>query len=76
MRVARFRWLPWLTGFIVAFLLLSFAGAAFLAEGALHPLSRRRASDTALLAHSIAQSTATTARKVKIRAGDGVSLNA
>jgi len=76
MRVPRFRWLPWLGGFIVAFLLLSFAGAAILAEGALHPLLRRRASDTAILAHSIAQSSGATARKVNIRAGDGVALNA
>lgn len=76
MRAPRFRWFPWLAGFIVAFLLLSFAAAAILAEGALHPLLTRRASDTAILAHSIAQSTGATARKVSLRAGDGTALNA
>jgi alpha-beta hydrolase superfamily lysophospholipase len=76
MRTPRFPWLAWLAGLIIAFLVLSFAGAAMLAEGALHPLLRRRASDTAILAHSIAQSTGATARKVSIRAGDDVALSA
>jgi dipeptidyl aminopeptidase/acylaminoacyl peptidase len=59
---------------IVAFA-ISFA-AAVLAEGALHPLLRRRASDTAALAYSVAQAANATAQKVSIQASDGVALNA
>lgn len=55
---------------------LSFLTAAALAEGALHPLLRRRSSDTAALAYSIGQSEGATLRKVSILAKDGVTLNA
>jgi hypothetical protein len=72
----RFHPLAWVAALVVVLLLLSFAVAAVLAEGAVHPLLTRRASDTAILAHSIAQATGATARKVSIRAGDGVALNA
>lgn len=76
MRTPRFRWLVWVAGFLLALLLLSVAAAAMLAEGALHPLLRRRATDTAILAHSIAQSTDATATKVNLQSSDGVRLNA
>jgi uncharacterized protein len=54
--------------------LISFSAAALLAEGALHPLIRRRPSDTAALAYSIAQTANVTATRVCIRAADGTAL--
>jgi uncharacterized protein len=45
------------------------------AEGALHPLLTRRASDTAALAFSVGQSADATALKVNIRVHDGTGLN-
>jgi uncharacterized protein len=56
--------------------LVSFSTAAVLAEGALHPLVRRRASDTAALAYSVAQTANVTATRVRIRAEDGSALSA
>jgi uncharacterized protein len=54
--------------------LISFSAAALLAEGALHPLVRRRPSDTAALAYSIAQTANVNARRVCIRGADGAAL--
>ena len=70
------RWLWRLLSLVTVLLGLSFAAAAVLTEGALHPLLRRRASDTAALAHSIASACGGTARKVRIHAKDGTVLNA
>jgi uncharacterized protein len=56
--------------------LVSLAAAAFLTEGALHPLVRRRPSDTAALAYSIAQTAHVSATPVCIRAADGAVLTA
>jgi pimeloyl-ACP methyl ester carboxylesterase len=76
MRMQRTRWYVWLGSFTATLLVLSIAAAAILAEGAVHPLLTRRASDTAALAYSIGQATGATVRKVTIRADDGVMLNA
>ena len=65
-----------LAGISLLAALLSFSAAALLAEGALHPLVRRRASDTAALAYSVAQSANVTATRVCIRAQDGTALSA
>ncbi len=75
-RFALWRWLAWLISFAAVFFLLSFVISAVLAEGALHPLVRRRATDTAALAYSIARSANARAIKVNIRANDGTALNA
>jgi hypothetical protein len=76
MRTHRHRWLALLLSLAIAVLGFSFIAAAVLAEGALHPLLKRRASDTAALAYGVAQAANGTARKVSIQAGDGVGLNA
>ena len=70
------RWLVWLSIFGALLVILSFAAAAIGAEGALHPLLRRRASDTAALAYSIAESANARAVQVAIRGKDGTRLNA
>ncbi|MBV8905441.1 MAG: alpha/beta hydrolase, partial [Acidobacteriia bacterium] len=54
--------------------LLSFAAAALLAEGALHPLVTRRPGETAALAYSVAQTAHATATRVSIRGDDGTLL--
>jgi hypothetical protein len=64
-----------LAGLIAVRVIFSFAAAAVLAEGALHPLRRRHSSDTAILVRGIAQFTSATACKVSLRAADGVSLD-
>lgn len=56
--------------------IVSFSAAAILAEGALHPLVRRRPSDAAALAYSIAQTANVTATRICIRAEDGSELTA
>lgn len=74
-----FRYLRWflaVLGIVVLVLALSFAGAAVLAEGSVHPILKRRSSDTAALAYSIAHAAGSTARKVTITTKDGVRLNA
>jgi predicted alpha/beta-fold hydrolase len=76
MRVPQRRWLVWLLTLVMICLGLSFTAAAVLTEGALHPLLRRRASDTATLAHSIAGAFSSTAQKVAIRAENGTALDA
>lgn len=75
MRRHRRRWLVGLIGLVIAAFVVSFALAAVLAEGALHPLLKRRASDTAALAYSIAQAANGTAQQVTIRSSDGIALN-
>lgn len=75
MRTRRIRWYLWLAVLAVVLFVASFAAAGVLAEGALHPLLRRRASDTAALAYSISQSAGAKARKVSIQTNDGVTLN-
>ena len=76
MRITQRRYLLWgLLGLVVVLLGLSFAAAAVLTEGALHPLLQRRASDTAALAYSIADTSGATVQKVNIRARDGTALN-
>lgn len=59
-----------------ALIAISLLGSAVVAEGALHPLITRRASDTAALAYSIAGTIYGTATNVTIRARDGTSLDA
>lgn len=76
MRIRKRRWLVGLLSLAAVIFGFSLASAAVLAEGALHPLLRRRASDTAALAHSIAQAANSKATKVSIQAGDGIVLNA
>lgn len=63
-------------GIVVLVLALSFASAAVLAEGSVHPIVKRRSSDTAALAYSIAHAAGSTARKVTITTRDGVRPNA
>jgi dipeptidyl aminopeptidase/acylaminoacyl peptidase len=75
MRTHRRRWLVVLPVLMVAIFGFSLAAAAVLAEGALHPLLKRRASDTAALAYSIAQAANGTAQKVNIQGRDGVALD-
>src|SRR5438046_2492920 len=70
------RWLLAVLGIVLLALALSSAAAAVLAEGSVHPILKRRPSDTAALAYSIAHATGATARKVTITASDGVKLNA
>jgi hypothetical protein len=67
--------LVWLLGLSSVFLVFSFGAAAVVAEGALHPLLKRRASDTAALAYSIAQSVDAHAVNVTIHGNDGIRLN-
>ena len=76
MSLTRKRWFIALTGLAIIFVVLNFCAAAVVAEGALHPLLRRRATDTAALAYSIARSVNATSEKVLIRAGDGTPLDA
>src|SRR5271170_3119498 len=76
MRRIRTRWLIGVLSLLIVLFTLSFVAAAVLAEGALHPLLRRRASGTAALAYSIGQAAGATAYKVGIRASDGVALSA
>src|SRR5271170_1890170 len=76
MRRIRTRWLIGVLSLLIVLFTLSFVAAAVLAEGALHPLLRRRASDTAALAYSIGQAAGATAYKVGIRASGGVALSA
>jgi uncharacterized protein len=61
---------------VVAVLVFSFVISATVAESALHPLLRRRASDTAALAFSGAHAVGGEARQISIRAADGVVLKA
>jgi len=72
----RLRWFITLLSLVTILFVLSFAAATVLAEGAVHPLLRRRASDTAILASSIGHASGTTARNVCIRTRDGVVLKA
>jgi uncharacterized protein len=71
---ARKRFALFLGGVTLLIALVSFSAAAVLAEGALHPLVRRRPSDTAALAYSIAQTANVSATRVCIRAADGTAL--
>jgi hypothetical protein len=74
------RWLFRVLGSVIVVLALSFGTtavlAAVLAEGSVHPLLKRRATDTAALAYSIAHAANATARKVTITTKDGVTLDA
>jgi dipeptidyl aminopeptidase/acylaminoacyl peptidase len=63
-------------GIVALVLALSSVAAAVLAEGSVHPILKRRSSDTAALAYSIADASRATARKVTITTSDGVRLNA
>ncbi len=76
MAARRTRWFVWVLSIGALLLITSFIAAAVLTEGALHPLLKRRASDTAALAYSLSQSVGATAHKVKIQANDGVTLTA
>jgi alpha-beta hydrolase superfamily lysophospholipase len=69
------RCLLWLT-LLMALLGLTFAAGAVLAEGAIHPLHMRRASDTAAMAQSIASSSGARVSHVSIQAKDGTVLKA
>ncbi len=66
----------WVISSLLIAIAVTLAGAVVLTEGALHPLIRRRASDTAALAYSVAQTANVTASKVCIRGEDGVALSA
>ena len=59
----------------LAWMLSAFA-AGVLAEGAIHPILKRRASDTQALVNSVARTTGATARKVSITSRDGIKLDA
>ena len=61
---------------VVLLFLLTSAAAIVLTEVVLHPLLRRRSSDTASLAYNIARSSGATAQKVIIYGNDGVLLDA
>ncbi|HTU43565.1 MAG TPA: prolyl oligopeptidase family serine peptidase [Bryobacteraceae bacterium] len=76
MKVTKKRLAFLLGGISLLIPIVSFSAAALLAEGALHPLIRRRASDTATLAYSIAQTANVTATRICIRADDGNELTA
>ena len=76
MRTRRIRWFLWLVSLAVVLLVASFVAGAVLAEGALHPLLRRRASDTEALAYSISQSVSAKAQKVGLQTNHGVRLSA
>lgn len=76
MKLSKRAWLFSLFGLLILALLLTFAAGAALAEGAIHPILKRRASDTAALAHSIAQAIGATERQVFIATPDGVQLDA
>lgn len=71
------RWLLLIAAILsLAFVVFSFVAAGIVAEGALHPLLRRRATDAATLAISISEATGASVEKVSIRAADGTRLNA
>ena len=76
MRVPQSRWLWIPLTLVMVCLGLSFAASIVLTEGALHPLLRRHASDTAALAYSLANASGGTAQRVVIRARDGTALDA
>ena len=71
----RDRWWIGLGSALIVIAGFSILAAAVLTEGALHP-SRRRASDTAALAYSIAHAGGATAQKVRISGIDGLVLDA
>ena len=66
----------WIAGLLMAAIAVTLAAAVVLTESALHPLIKRRASDSAALAFSIAQTANVSATNVCIRADDGVVLDA
>jgi uncharacterized protein len=70
------RWLFRVIALVAALLGLSFVAAAILTEGALHPLLRRHASDTAALAYSIAHASGGKVQQIRIHARDGTLLDA
>ena len=74
MKRSRLRWLVCLLAVPPVLLAVSFVIASVVAEGTLHPLLKRRASDTAALAFSIAQSADATALSVSIRTYDGTGI--
>jgi dipeptidyl aminopeptidase/acylaminoacyl peptidase len=59
---------------LILILILSGAIAVIITEGALHPLLRRRSSDTAALAQSSASVVSGLAREVTVTAADGTVL--
>lgn len=70
------RALLWVASLLLVVIAVNFVGAAVLSEVALHPLLRRRASDTAALAYSVAHAAGATATNVCVRGEDGARLSA